>query len=181
MHYFMHHKSSDFNELQIMQIACDISEGLKYLHNIGMIHGNLCPSNILLVAPTETDLQNQSPSSRDSSVANNLSRDDLVRCRAAFKAVVGANATHIDMKDFHLAARAVGCTELEVERIIFSRSAEFIRETRGENVLFTFEEFVALTTIPKLRNSMYRAKLADPWYVFLSLSLSLSYFQTRLT
>jgi hypothetical protein len=51
MLHYVHHESPDFNERQIMQIAHDMADGLRYLHAMGLIHGNLCPSNVLLVAP----------------------------------------------------------------------------------------------------------------------------------
>ena len=51
MQHYVHHESAEFNERQIMQIACDMADGLRYLHAMGLIHGNLCPSNVLLVAP----------------------------------------------------------------------------------------------------------------------------------
>ncbi len=51
MQHYVHHESPDFNERQIMQIAHDMADGLRYLHAMGLIHGNLCPTNVLLVAP----------------------------------------------------------------------------------------------------------------------------------
>ena len=160
MLHYVHHESPDFNERQIMQIAHDMADGLRYLHAMGLIHGNLCPSNVLLVAPyvvfeltyTERNHLKINPriqrrklrtptlehrykaviaskghssshsSNSSSNVINYLSRDDMMRCRAAWQAVVGANATKISLKDFPMAARAVDCTESEVEKILSSRS-----------------------------------------------------------
>ena len=114
-----------------------------------------------------------------------------MRCRAAWQAVVGANVTRISLTDFPMAARAVDCTESEIEKILSSRSTckllsqnhttrkcildciyitnnsdtgtELMREGNKDPSL-KFEEFVALTTMSRLRSSMYRAKLADPWF-----------------
>lgn len=41
---------SDFVLVQLVQYACDIAEGLRFLHGRGMIHRDLKPENVLVVA-----------------------------------------------------------------------------------------------------------------------------------